>query len=57
MDEHSGTLRTESHFIIVWAMRVKLWANCGPSHSASDSSGCVWAKYLIKARCLESLCD
>ena len=29
MDEHSGTLRTETHFIIVRAKSVKLWANCG----------------------------
>jgi hypothetical protein len=53
MDEHSGTLRTESRFIIRWAMRVKRCANCGPSHSASDYSDCVYAKNLINARCLQ----
>lgn len=36
MYEHSRKLRTDSHFIIVWAVHVKRRANCGRSDFTSD---------------------
>ena len=37
MDEHSRQLGTESHFIIVWPMRVKRWATGGRSVGLRDA--------------------
>lgn len=55
MDEHSRHHGTDSHFIIVWAIRVKRRAKCGRSHSASGSICSVLGENRKGAKAVISL--